>query len=142
MSPKELGSVKSAGDAFAEIATTMPNGTKDPICVLDEGIGPENADDSSLFFVARDAEPFRSRLATLAIENPETDDAQLMLFASDRLAEKPRLMRTIVESVLQEAEVEEVMIDQQEGTNVSGAVLQKIGAVALEGSQYVLKVAA
>lgn len=141
MSPKELGSVKSAGDAFAEIATTMPNGEKDPICVLDEGIGPENADDSSLFFVARDAEPFRDRLATLAIENPETDDAQLVLFASERLTEKPILMRTIVQSVLQEAGVEHVKIDP-ENTNVSTKLLERLGAVAIDDSDYLFDPAA
>lgn len=141
MSPKELGSVKSAGDAFAEIATTMPNGVKDPICVLDEGIGPENADDSSLFFVARDAEPFRSRLATLEIENPETEDAQLVLFASQRLREKPVLMRTIVQSVLEEAGVEQVKIDP-ESTNVSTKLLEKLGAVAINDDEYVFDSAA
>ena len=141
MSPKELGSVKSAGDAFVEIAATMPNGVKDPICVLDEGIGPENADGSSLFFVARDAEPFRSRLATLEIENPETEDAQLVLFASERLREKPILMRTIVQSVLEEAGVEQVKIDP-ENTNVSTKLLEKLGAVAINDDKYVFESAA
>jgi len=142
MSPKELGSVKSAGDAFAEITTTMAPGVQEPVCIIDEGIAPETADDSSLFFVAKDADPFVDRhLATIGIEGPESDDTQLVLFASERMKEKPRLMGVIIETVLEEAGVEHVQIDP-ENTNVSTKLLEKLGAVAVSKDSYLFNPAA
>jgi hypothetical protein len=131
MTTAELQTITPSGETFAEIKATMPNGTVDPVCIMTEGEAPKNADEEALFIVARDGDSFRSRLGTIEIDNPESDEPQMVIEASRTLIEKPKLMGVVVQAALEHAEVERVVIDIEEGTNIPEKILKKAGAIAL-----------
>lgn len=136
MGIQELQTVKQELDAFATFNAVQPNGRIDPICRIAEGIVPDNADTSRVFFAHDADQSFRVDFGAMVLETDDAHVAHLGLKAESKLANDPNLLRGFVQVVMERVGVETATIRPEIDTNVSELALRRAGAIAISPELY------